>query len=67
MLVKTGDAGALCGAMIRMAGDRGASALLGERGRRLCLHRFTADTMVDQIEALYGKLSGTPPAFAAAR
>jgi glycosyltransferase involved in cell wall biosynthesis len=55
-LVKTGDAPALCHAMIRMASDRPAAVAMGQRGRELCRTRFAADTMVNAIEALYLRL-----------
>jgi glycosyltransferase involved in cell wall biosynthesis len=59
LLVKTGDATALCQAMIRLAADRPAALAMGQRGRDLCRTRFAADTMVSQIEALYQKLQAT--------
>ena len=56
LLVKTGDASALCDAMVRLAADRSAAQAMGGRGRELCRTRFAADTMVTQIEALYRRL-----------
>jgi glycosyltransferase involved in cell wall biosynthesis len=57
-LVKTGDAAALCQAMIRMAADRAAAVEMGRRGRETCRERFAAATMVGQIETLYERLLG---------
>jgi glycosyltransferase involved in cell wall biosynthesis len=56
LLIKTGDAAALCDAMIRLASNRAAAVVMGERGRELCRTRFAADTMVNQIESLYQRL-----------
>lgn len=58
-LVKTGDASALTQAMIRLASNRPAALAMGQRGRDLCRTRFAADTMVNQIEALYLRLLGS--------
>jgi glycosyltransferase involved in cell wall biosynthesis len=59
LLVKTGDAAALCQAMIRLASNRPAAIAMGQRGRELCRTRFAADTMVNAIDALYHRLLGS--------
>jgi glycosyltransferase involved in cell wall biosynthesis len=59
-MVITGDASALCNAMIRLASNRPAAITMGQRGRDLCRTRFAADTMVSQIEALYLRLIAPP-------
>lgn len=56
-LVKTGDAQALCRAMIRMAQAPAAASEMGRRGQIFCQQRFAAETMVSQIESLYVQLS----------
>ena len=56
ILVKTGDARALCSAMIGMANARDTAAAMGAFGRQFALDRFRASAMVDQIEALYQSL-----------
>ncbi len=58
-LVPTGDTAGLCGAMVRMAGDRIAAAEMGRNGREMCRERFAAETMVGRIEALYRRLLPT--------
>jgi glycosyltransferase involved in cell wall biosynthesis len=58
-LIKTGDARALCDAMIRMASNRPAAVEMGRRGRSLCARRFAADHMVNEIEEVYQRLLGT--------
>ncbi len=55
-LVPTGNAPALCNAMIKMAANPAAAIAMGQRGRELCRTRFATDTMVSQIEGLYQKL-----------
>jgi glycosyltransferase involved in cell wall biosynthesis len=55
-LVKTGDAPALCQAMIRMAANREQAREMGARGREQCKVRFSANTMVNGIEAEYNRL-----------
>ena len=56
ILVKTGDSKALCTAMIRLSKSRPAALQMGQTGREVCRHRFAAETMVNQIEALYSRL-----------
>jgi glycosyltransferase involved in cell wall biosynthesis len=60
-LVKTGDAQALCAAMIKMAADPAQAAAMGATGQTLCLQRFPAEVMVDRIDALYQRLSRPTP------
>jgi glycosyltransferase involved in cell wall biosynthesis len=55
-LVKTGDAAGLCAAMVRIAHDRAAGAVMGQNGRVVCAQRFAADHMVKEIEAVYRRL-----------
>jgi len=60
MLVPTGDATALRAAMVQLAADRTAASQLGETGRLLCLSRFPAAVMVEQIEAVYRRALANP-------
>ena len=55
-LVKTGQPHALYEAMVKMASNLSAARAMGQAGQALCLQRFTADTMVNQIESLYRRL-----------
>jgi glycosyltransferase involved in cell wall biosynthesis len=56
-LIKTGDAQALCNAMIKMAANPTKAAAMGATGQTLCLQRFPAEVMVDRIESLYQRLA----------
>ncbi|HUO06776.1 MAG TPA: glycosyltransferase family 4 protein [Phycisphaerae bacterium] len=55
-LVPTGNAKALCSAMIALAQNLHAAAAMGAFGRQFALERFRATTMVEQIESLYRSL-----------
>jgi glycosyltransferase involved in cell wall biosynthesis len=55
-LAKTGNASELFAGMVRVASDPDAARAMGERGQAMCLERFSADTMVGQIESLYRRL-----------
>jgi glycosyltransferase involved in cell wall biosynthesis len=59
-LVKTGDAQALCQAMIRLASTPPTARAMGQRGREHCRTRFAADTMVTAMESLYQRLCFRP-------
>jgi glycosyltransferase involved in cell wall biosynthesis len=63
-LIKTGDAQALCAAMIKMASDPAQAAAMGATGQSLCLQRFPAEVMVDRIEKLYQQLMNGSPLHA---
>ena len=55
-LVKTGSVHGLYDAMVRMAGDREGARRMALEGRKMCMERFSAETMVSQIEGLYRRL-----------
>jgi glycosyltransferase involved in cell wall biosynthesis len=56
ILVPLNDVPALARAMVELAGDPARRAALGGAGRSLCLARFDAGTMVDQLEGIYREL-----------
>lgn len=55
-LIRAGDIDGLAAAFVDLAGDRDRRATMGRRGRALCLDRFAATTMVEQLETLYARL-----------
>ncbi|MCJ7544268.1 MAG: glycosyltransferase family 4 protein [Phycisphaerae bacterium] len=62
ILLPPKDAAGLKQAIETLAGDAELRARLGENGRRLCRERFDHHRMVEQIERLYRRLLGSPPA-----
>ncbi len=56
-LIELGDTAAFVDALVELAGDADARTRMGAAGRRHCLDRFDWRVMVDQLEALYGRLS----------
>lgn len=56
LLVPSGDADALAGAVESLAKDPGQRRQMGARGRRRALELFTADTMAARFEALYDEV-----------
>ncbi|MCP4591334.1 MAG: glycosyltransferase family 4 protein [bacterium] len=56
-LVRLGDTAGLAEGIIRLAGDPTRRHRLGAEGRRRCLSEFDHQRMVDQLEALYARLS----------
>jgi glycosyltransferase involved in cell wall biosynthesis len=69
-LVPTGDLTALREAVRWMLEHPAQRQAMGQRGRDLCTPRFSHHTMVEQLEALYGKVLGsasTNPAAPSAR
>jgi len=56
LLVALNDVPALAKAIVELAGDPARRAALGRAGRSLCLARFDAGAMVDQLEAIYREL-----------
>jgi glycosyltransferase involved in cell wall biosynthesis len=53
LLVSPGDAEALAAAIVRLAGDLGAAARMGEAGRRRALDQFLQERCTDRTELLY--------------
>jgi glycosyltransferase involved in cell wall biosynthesis len=53
LLVAPGDADALAGAIVRLAGDLEAAARMGEAGRRRALDHFLQERCTDRTELLY--------------
>ena len=53
LLVPPGDADGLARAIVRLAGDLGAAARMGEAGRRRALDQFLQDRCTDRTEILY--------------
>lgn len=56
MVVPPKDPAALASAVKRLLADRALMARMGEAGRALVLERHTTDRMLDDIEAVYGKV-----------
>jgi glycosyltransferase involved in cell wall biosynthesis len=65
LLVPPSDPEALAAAILRLLENREEGAALGRAGRRLMLERFTFARMVDDIDAVYGRLSRGAAAGAA--
>jgi glycosyltransferase involved in cell wall biosynthesis len=57
VLVPLNDVPALAAAIVELAGDPARRAALGRAGRSLCLARFDARAMVDQLEQIYRELT----------
>ncbi len=57
-LVRTGDRAGLGRAILALADDPPLRARLGERGRELCRERFSAATMVKDLERVYARALG---------
>ena len=55
-LVQPGDSGALADAVIKLINDPALRTQMGEAGRHVVDPAFRAETMVDQIAAVYDKL-----------
>lgn len=55
-LIPLGDTTAFADALCTLAADAETRRLMGAAGRELCLNRFDADRMVDQLEALYRRI-----------
>ncbi len=58
-LAATGDVTALTTAMVRIASDRHNARAMGAYGQNFCVERFSAEVMVQRIEALYSELAAT--------
>jgi glycosyltransferase involved in cell wall biosynthesis len=65
LLVPPSDPEALAAAILRLLENRDEGAALGRAGRQLMLERFTFARMVDDIDAVYGRLSRGAAAGAA--
>jgi len=61
ILVPPGDAEGFAAAILRLLGDPPAARAMGEAGRRRVIERFSAEMMVDEIEALYAALLNRSP------
>ncbi|MBI5190027.1 MAG: glycosyltransferase family 4 protein [Nitrospirae bacterium] len=59
LVVPPKDPAALAAAIKGLLSDRALMARMGEAGRSLVLERHTADRMLDDIEAVYGKILNT--------
>jgi glycosyltransferase involved in cell wall biosynthesis len=57
-LVPLNDIAGFVTALLELAGDHEARARMGQAGRAACLERFDWRRMVDELEALYGRLAG---------
>jgi glycosyltransferase involved in cell wall biosynthesis len=57
LLVQPGDVGALAGALRRLRDDPDLRARLGEAGRDLVAHRFSADAMVERVLEVYDEIA----------
>lgn len=57
ILVPLNDVSGLAAAVVRLAGDPAGREAMGRKGRQLCLHRFDARSMVEQLERIYRELS----------
>ena len=56
-LVPPGDRATLARRLLQLAGDPDLRRRLGTRGRQFVLPRFSVETMVDELHALYLKLT----------
>jgi glycosyltransferase involved in cell wall biosynthesis len=56
LLVESGDHGALAAAVIRLFKDCGYGSNMAENARRLVRRDYSAEIMIDKLEALYEKL-----------
>jgi glycosyltransferase involved in cell wall biosynthesis len=56
-LVPPGDRAALARRLLQLAGDPDLRLRLGTRGRQFVLPLFSVETMVDELHALYLKLT----------
>jgi glycosyltransferase involved in cell wall biosynthesis len=56
VLAPPGDAGALAGALLRMAGDDALRQSLGRAARRRTLERYGAERLLGDVDALYREL-----------
>src|SRR5262249_62244064 len=62
VLVPPGEPQPLARAIVRLGGDPGLAAAMGEAGRRRALDRFLQERCTDRTELLYpGPLDGRPP------
>jgi glycosyltransferase involved in cell wall biosynthesis len=59
-LVPPGDRETLARRLLQLAGDPALRRRLGTHGREFVRPRFSIDTMLDELRALYLKLSGSP-------
>ncbi len=57
ILVPLNDVKSLGEAMVRLASDPATRESMGREGRRLCLERFDARTMVERLEQIYKELT----------
>jgi len=53
LLCEAGDASAVAGALLQLAGDAGLRRSMGQAGRKLVESRFSEEQMFDQYEKLF--------------
>lgn len=59
-LAPLGDLAGFADALVALAADAGLRAQMGSAGRTLCLERFSAAKMVEDLHALYSELIDQP-------
>ena len=59
-LVPVGDVSAMADALERLARDPDLRAQMGEAGRERVVPRYRVERLVDDVDALYRELLGTP-------